>query len=307
MRVAVMGAGAIGLLYGGWLQQAGADVSFIARGARLDALRTSPVTAEGRLPFTLGRVRAVATPQEIAPVDAILLSVKLYDLLPAATFALPALKPDGVLIAVQNGVNTFDLLEPLLPSERIAVGPVYAITRQTGPTSVAYGGPDRAVIGNPAGQVAAAAQEVVDLWRSVGIDAATTDDIKAVLWIKFLSVATGSAIMCLARLPAGVVFHDAAILTYVRQSLHEIISVGRAAGVTFPADAVETSLALFRSFPPAALSSMRQDLDAGRKLELDGMSGEIARLGRHYGIPTPFHQMVTDLLAPFRDGPPQIG
>jgi 2-dehydropantoate 2-reductase len=90
-----MGAGAIGLLYGGWLQQAGADVTFIARGERLEALRTSAVTAEGRLPFTLDRVHAIARAEEIAPVNAILLCVKLYDLHSAATFALPALRPEA--------------------------------------------------------------------------------------------------------------------------------------------------------------------------------------------------------------------
>jgi hypothetical protein len=93
VRIAVMGAGAIGLLYGGWLQQAGADVSFIARGERLDALRTSAVTAKGDLPFKLEHVHAVSRPEEISPVDAILLCVKLYDLHSAATCALPALKP----------------------------------------------------------------------------------------------------------------------------------------------------------------------------------------------------------------------
>jgi 2-dehydropantoate 2-reductase len=199
------------------------------------------------------------------------------------------------------------MLKPLLPAAQIAVGPVYSITRMTGPTSVAYGGPERTVIGSPAGKTTAAAEEVVDIWRSVGIEAATTDNIDTALWMKFLSVATGAAIMCITRLPAGVVFHDDGILRYVRQSVDEILSVGRAAGVTFPANAVETMLAQVRSFPPASLASMRQDLDAGRKLELDGLSGEIARLGRHHGVATPFHQMVFDMLKPFRDGPPRLG
>jgi 2-dehydropantoate 2-reductase len=306
MRIAVMGAGAIGLLYGGWLQQGGADVTFIARGPRLDALRTSPVTAEGRLPFRLDSVRAVATPQQIAPVDALLLCVKLYDLLPAATFALPALKPDGVLIAVQNGISTFERLKPLLPADQIAVGPVYAVTRQTSLTSVAYGGSDRTVIGSPAGGIAPVVRDIVDIWHNVGVDAATTDNIETVLWVKFLAVATAAAIMCVTRLPAGVAFHDDGILTYVKQSIDEIISVGRAAGVSFPEGAAETALALLCNLPPASLASMRQDLDAGRRLELDGFSGEIARLGRHHGVPTPLHQMVFDMLRPFRDGPPQL-
>src|SRR6266850_1134276 len=127
MRIAVMGAGAIGLPYGGWLQQAGADVTFIARGERLEALRTSAVTAEGRLPFTLDRV------------------------------------------------NAFEMLNPLLPQEHIAIGPVYSVTKLTGPTSVSYGGLARAIIGNPKCDVSAVARALVDVWRVAGVDASITE------------------------------------------------------------------------------------------------------------------------------------
>jgi 2-dehydropantoate 2-reductase len=305
MRIAVMGAGAIGLLYGGWLQQAGADVTFIARGARLTALRTSAVTAEGGLPFTLDRVHAIARPEEIAPVDTILLCVKLYDLHSAAAFALPTLKPGGTLIAIQNGVNVFEMLEPLLPPEQIAIGPVYSVTKLTGPASVSYGGLARAIIGNPQCDVSAVARALVDVWRGAGVDASITEDINTVLWMKFIGVATGSALNCLTRLPAGILYHDDNLLKYVRQSIDEVMAVGRAVGVIFPDGTAENTLAFLASFPPEAVASMRLDLDAGRKLELDGLSGEVARLGQLHGIATPLHQMAFDMLKPFRDGPPK--
>jgi 2-dehydropantoate 2-reductase len=306
MRIAVMGAGAIGLLYGGWLQQAGADVTFIARGERLDALHALPVTAEGKLPFKLDRVHAVARPDEIAPVDAILLCVKLYDLHFAVKFALPALKPGGSLIAIQNGVNVFRMLEPLLPKENIAVGPVYSVAKLTGPTSVFNGGLTRVTIGNPAGQVSAIAQDVAEIWRRAGVDASVTPDIDTVLWMKFIGVATGSALHCLTRLPAGILYHDRALLKYVRQSIDEVMTVGRAAGVTFPDDTADKTIAYLAGFPPAGVASMRLDLDAGRKLELDGLSGEVVRLGRLHGVLTPLHDMAFDMLAPFRNGTPKI-
>jgi 2-dehydropantoate 2-reductase len=298
-----MGAGAIGLLYGGWLQQAGADVSFIARGQRLETLRSSAISAEGRLPFTLDRIDAVARPQEIAPVDAILLCVKLYDLSSAATFALPALKPAGTLIAIQNGVNVFEMLKPLLPAEHIAVGPVYSVAKLTGPTSVFSGGLARAVIGNPECDVSGIAKAVTEVWRRAGVDAPIAQDINTVLWMKFIGVATGSALHCLTRLPAGILYHDDTLLTYVRQSIDEVMAVGRAAGVSFPDGTAENTLAYLKSFPPDGVASMRLDLDAGRKLELDGLSGEVVRLGRRHGVATPLHQMAFDMLTPFRNGP----
>jgi 2-dehydropantoate 2-reductase len=306
MRVAVMGAGAIGLLYGGWLQQAGADVTFMARGERLEALRTSAINAEGSLSFTLDHVQAIARPEEIAPVDAILLCVKLYDLHTAAVFALPALKPDGTLIAIQNGVRVFELLRPLLPAAQIAIGPVYSIAKLRGPTSVSYGGQARVIVGNPECDVSAIVKAIIGAWRHAGVDASITKDIDTILWMKFIGVATGSALNCLTRLSAGFVYHDETLLKYVRQSIDEVMAVGRAVGITFAEGTGERTLAFLASFPPDAVASMRLDLDDGKKLELDGLSGEVVRLGKLHGIPTPLHQMAFDMLKPFLDGPPKL-
>jgi 2-dehydropantoate 2-reductase len=306
MRIAVMGAGAIGLLYGGWLQQAGANVTFLARGERLAALRNSAIAAVGHLPFTLDRIQAAAGPQEITQVDAILLCVKLYDLHSAATLALPSLKPGGTLIAIQNGVNVYDTLKSLLPGERIAVGPVYSVAKLTHPTTVFNGGLARVVIGNPECDAGPVAQAVVDTWRRAGVDASISEDIATALWMKFVGVATGSALHCLTRLPAGILYHDETLKTYVRQSIDEVMAVGRAVGVTFPDNMADSLLAYLASFPPDGVASMRLDLDAGRKLELDGLSGEVTRLGRLHGVPTPLHDMALAMLTPFRDGPPKL-
>ena len=89
----------------------------------------------------------------------------------------------------------------------------------------------------------------------------------------------------------------------MRQAIDEVIAVGRAAGVTLPPEAAENTLAFLKTFPFGAVASMRLDLDAGRKLELEGLSGEVARLGKLLSVPTPFHQMAYDMLRPFRDGP----
>jgi len=303
MRVAVLGAGAIGLLYGGWLQQGGADVIYVARGARLAALDTSALSIQGRLSFSTPTLKAASDPRSAGPVDVVLLCVKLYDLEAAAKSALTALKPGGVLVGVQNGVNAMDTLRRFLPAEQLAVGSVYPVAKLSGAASVAYGGVERVVIGNPDADIPYVVKDLLETWSSVGVDATHATDIRSVLWQKFIGVATGSAINCLTRLPAGVVYHDDGILKYVKQAISEVIDVGRAAGANIPAKAAETTLAYLKTFPFNAIASMRVDLDAGRKLELEGLSGEVARLGRLLSVPTPFHQMAYDMLLPFRDGP----
>jgi 2-dehydropantoate 2-reductase len=159
------------------------------------------------------------------------------------------------------------------------------------------------VIGNPECDVSPAAQAVVDTWQRAGVDASISDDIATTLWMKFVGVATGSALHCLTRLPAGILYHDETLKTYVRQSIDEVMAVGRAVGVTFPDNMADSLLAYLASFPPDGVASMRLDLDAGSKLELDALSGEVIRLGRHHGVPTPLHDMAFAMLTPFRDGP----
>ena|ERR1700751_3815990 len=123
MRVAIVGSGAIGLLYGGWLQSAGLDVVFVTRPGRQAALDGATLTAEGRLSFRL-RVSAVGDVANAGGFDAIILGVKLYDLASAAAQALPALAPEGALVAVQNGVSAYGILRPLLDPSKLAMAGV---------------------------------------------------------------------------------------------------------------------------------------------------------------------------------------
>jgi 2-dehydropantoate 2-reductase len=302
MRVAVLGAGAIGLLYGGWLQTAGADVEFIVRGARLETMRNSALIAAGRKPFRLDRIKAVASPDEAAPADVVLVAVKLYDLKAAVGSASAALRPGGIVVAVQNGIDVYRTVRAFLRAEQIAVGPVYAATMMTGSSSVSYGGDERVALGNPECEVRPLVHELVATWRRAGIEAAVSADINTVIWTKFLGLATNAALTCLARLPAGVLYHRPESLEIAKRSIAEIMAVGRAERIIFPQDAAESALGILQGFPPETVASMRHDLDAGRRLELEAFSGEISRLGRRHGLPTPVHDIAYALLKPFRDG-----
>jgi 2-dehydropantoate 2-reductase len=305
LRVAIMGAGAVGLLYGGWLQAAGADVTFIARGERLRDLLANPLVIDGRFSCNLPKVNAVSS-AHIAPVDVLILATKLYDLEAATVAALPALAPDGIAVAVQNGISAYRVLREHLPVSRIAVGPVYAVARMSGPAAVAYGGIERVLLGNPEGPLPATAQKLVELWRKIGIDASAAEDINNVLWTKFVGLATSAALNCVARLPAAVVYHDPLIMELAKQSIAEVIAVGEAEGVRFDDDAAAKIFAFLQSLPPDTIASMRRDLDAGRRLELEGLSGEVMRLGQKHSVLTPLHSMTYALLRPFSNGAPVI-
>ncbi len=304
MHVVIVGAGAVGTLYGGWLRASGLDVSFLARGAALSALRTEgPVLRGDRGDQLIGPVTAHDDPGALAPADVIIMTVKLYDLREAALAAAPLLADGGLVVGLQNGVSAFDILSETFAPEQIMVGPVYSAARLSAPCVVDYTGARHlAVIGNPAGNVHPAAGMLVEGWRRAGIEAEISDDIGRVLWMKFLGFATNAALTCLSRQSAGVVYHDPDLLDLTRASIREIAAVSKAQGMTLPADAEEITLRLLQSFPPDMVASMRQDLDAGRRLELDDIIGTIVRLGRCHNIPTPVHAAAYACLKPYRHG-----
>ena len=302
MRVMIVGAGAIGLLFGGWLRMAGVDVAFLARGKRLAALRSGGVAAEGPKGFRFAEVEATSDAGSIKPVDALFISVKLYDLEGATRAALPALRPGGACIAVQNGISSFSLLEGLVDPSIVAVGPVYPAASCLDLNVVRYGALERIVLGSPIGAPPGQTGAVLEALRSVGVDATWSADIRTELWRKFLPLATNAALTCLARLPSGAIYSDPVLVKLAQRSLAETLAVGRAEGVAWPEAAAEEALDFLRALPPSTLASMRQDLDAGRPLELEGLTGELVRLARKHALDVPFHETVYACLRPFRAG-----
>lgn len=304
MRIVVIGAGAIGSLYGGWLLAGGGDVSFVARGDRHDRLQRDGLVIEGpggRLVFSDLRVaRDTADP---APADVLIFAVKLYDLEAAARAAAGALVPGGLVVGLQNGVDVADRLGALFDPAAVMVGPVYSAATLGADGVVRHaGGRNDIMLGNVSGRIHPHAHALIDLWSSAGVNASVSDDISSTLWTKFLVVATNAALTCLSRQPAGIVYHDPLLLELAERSIAEIAALAAAEGVRLAPDAQDEALATLRGFAPDVVASMRQDLEAGRRLELEGISGTIVRLGRKHGLATPIHDVAYACLKPFAGG-----
>lgn len=303
MRIVVIGSGAIGSLYGGWLLAGGGEVAFVARGARFDQLSRDGLTIEGERALAFPNVTVVPDTATLPPADVLIFAVKLYDLEVAARAAAGSLAPGGLVVGLQNGVDSAAVLGAVFDSAQVMVGPVYSAATLQPDGVVHYGGQRNDVaIGNAGAAVHPYAARLVDLWRKAGVDASISDDISATLWTKFLVLATNAALTCLARQPAGVVYHDPLLLDLAKRSIAEIAAVAAAEGVALAPDAEAGALAILQSFPPGVVASMRQDLDAGRRLELEGISGTIVRLARKHGLATPVHDVAYACLKPYADG-----
>ena len=135
-----------------------------------------------------------------------------------------------------------------------------------------------------------------------GFQAKASTDVEADLWVKFVRLATWSGMTTVTRSPMGVVREDPALFDMMMKAIEEVIAVGRARGVNFPPDLMEGTLGLIRNFPANSKSSMLEDLERGRRLELPWLSGAVVRLGKEVGVPTPIHQFITTVLTPFVNG-----
>ena len=308
MHIAVVGAGGTGGYFGGLLARAGQDVTFIARGAHLEALRARGLTVESKLAgtFTVS-VQATDTPSEVAPVDLILFCVKTYDTDTAAKSVRPLIRPDTMLLSLQNGIDN---------DERIAwaaghtsgIGAVaYVVSAIKAPGVVAQtAGPGRIILGELSGGVSARTERLCDVLQRAGITAEVHPNIRVVLWQKFLFICAFSGVTAVTRLPIGTILADFVTRALFRGEMEEVEVVARADGIELPADCVKQALATAAGVEPWGRGSLYHDLALGRRLELESLNGEVVRRGREHGIETPLNFAIYAALRPYVDGAPAL-
>jgi len=307
MRSAVVGVGGTGGYFGGLLARAGEDVTFIARGNNLEALRARGLTVESRLAgtFTVA-VRATDDPREVDPVDLVLFCVKTYDTAVAAKSARPLVRPDTMLLSLQNGIDDEERIAQALGHSSGIGAAAYVVSAIKGPGVVAQtAGPGKIVLGELSGGASARTERLREALQVAGIAAEAHPDIRAVLWQKFLFICAFSGVTALTRLPIGTVLADPATRALFRGTSEEVEAIARAIGIGLPDDCVEQALATASAVEPWGRGSLYGDLAGGRRLELEGLNGEVVRRGGELGIETPLNFAIYAALRPYVDGTPE--
>ncbi len=305
MRIAIMGTGAVGGYFGALLSRAGQDVSFIARGAHLEAIRKHGLRLEGpRGDFTV-RAQATDAPAEIDAVDVVLLCVKQYDAESAAKLIAPLVAGGGVCISLMNGVDGQDRIAPILGAERVIGGLAFVsgvidqsglIRYSTDMSSIVFGEAD--------GRASERVVRFRDACVAAGFSAEVSTDVRSAQWQKFVGLATNTALTALTRQPAGYVYHDPDMLPIAQAAIREVVSVARAMRISLVNGIEERTLATLKGFPPGMYASMANDVLRGRRLELESLSGYIVRKGRELSVATPVHAMAYACLKPYLNGAP---
>ncbi|GAB1343010.1 2-dehydropantoate 2-reductase [Gemmatimonas sp.] len=305
MRIAVVGAGAVGGVFGARLAAAGHDVTFIARGATLAALRNTGLLLEsvhGNVHLSL--VQVTDDVSSIGPVDVVLVAVKATQVASMAPSLLPLLGPATAVIPVQNGVEASVQLAAALGPDHVLEGVCRVIAGLEAPGHIRH----TAVVplfemgprsGHPlAPAVAAALPGIVQAINAAGMQAIFPDNMAVALWEKFLFIEPIGVVCAATGEPFGTVRTVPETRALVDAALDEVIAVGRAVGVAWPAEAKATVWQRYDSLPPDERTSMARDLLARRPSEFEAQTAAVVRLGRQFDVPTPVHDVLEAVLRP---------
>lgn len=299
MRIAVMGSGGLGGYFGTLLARGGADVSFIARGVHLEAMRKSGLRIEGGPePLALAPVVATDDPRDIGPVDLVMVCVKLWDTEQALDAARPLVGPDTALVSFQNGVLKDSYLRAAFDDEHLVGGVAYVATTVSEPGVITRTGPlQRLVFGEFDGRRSARVEAFHSACLAGGINAEVSDDIRRAIWEKFVFLVGLSATTSTIRVPIGPIREHPPTRALLLDIMREVVAVGRAHGVPLPEDYAEQRLAFADGVAPDMTSSMYHDLERGKPLEVRWLSGAVVELGREVGVETPLNRTVADILS----------
>ncbi|MGW7254685.1 2-dehydropantoate 2-reductase [Streptomyces sp. NPDC054834] len=302
MKIAVVGTGGIGGYFGGRLAAAGHDVWFVARGAHLQALRRDGLRIEspdGDL--TVTPVRATDDTREVGPADVVLLCVKTWQLEPAVEALKPLIGTGTAVVTLQNGVEAPEQVAAAVGRETVLPGIAKIIARLSGPGRIQHvGGQGSLTFGewdNLAGDRAGdRVERLREALAEASVTAVVAEDVWTELWAKFLFVVPLGSLGAVADAPFGVLRSRPGTRRLLADGMREIERVARAAGVRLPDGIVASTLDFIDVQPAQGTSSLQRDLLAGLPSELDAWTGAAVRLGARYGIATPVHDVLYEVL-----------
>jgi 2-dehydropantoate 2-reductase len=300
MKIAIMGTGGVGGYYGGLLAHHGQEVTFIARGAHLEAIRKNGLQVKSiHGDFTVQVAQATDTPAEVGPVDLVLVCTKTYSI-DAALHELPSLVgSQTMVIGLQNGIDAAERIAAVIGVQHVLGGATWLSSAVEAPGVIRQVSRfHRVVIGELDGNISPRVQAIADAFCQTGITIQVSENIAKILWTKFIFIAAVSAFGALTRLGIGefrAVPETRALLTGL---MREVEALAHSEGIPLDADIVKQTLAFMDQVEPHVKPSMQVDVEKGNPFELDALIGVIGHKGREHGLPTPIADMVYASLLP---------
>ncbi len=289
LRVAVMGAGAVGCYFGGLLARAGHAVVMIGRPSHVQAMQAHGLRLQTRDFDEYGEVHASTEAAAVAGAELVLFCVKSTDTEAAARALQPHLRPDALVLSLQNGVDNAQRLRALLP-QPVRAAVVYVAAEMAGPGHVLHHGRGELLV-EPGG----GGDSWVPEFQAAGVTVQISADAQQALWAKLVLNCAYNALSAAGQVPYGRLVATAGVPEAMQQVVRECVAVAAAEGVALPADTQATVLALAASMP-GQRSSTAQDLARGKPTEIDHLNGYVVQRGQHHGIATPVNQLLQTLV-----------
>ncbi len=290
LKVAVMGAGAVGCYYGGMLARAGHEVVLIARPQHVEAIDRDGLRMETTTFDEHVRLAASTDPSAVRGANLVLFCVKSTDTESAGALLRPHLAPDALVLTLQNGVDNADRLRTVLPQHAVAAAVVYVATEMAGPGHVRHHGRGELVI-EPSSASEAVAQALI----AAGVPTEISGNVRGALWAKLILNCAYNAVSAITQLPYGKTVAGEGVKDVMRDVVAECLAVAQAEGVQVQGD-VHAAVAKLTASMPSQFSSTAQDLARGKRSEIDYLNGLIVKRGEVLGIATPANRVLWALV-----------
>jgi len=299
MKAAVIGAGGVGGYFGGLLARAGHDVTFIARGAHLEAIKQNGLRVESQLDgtFTVPG-NAIQDTAEAEVQDLILFTVKMYNNPEAVAALAPIMGPDTVVLTLQNGIDNGEIIAEAVGEPNVMIGSAYMEGRISEPGVVVQGGPGIAAFGEMKVGITRRGENLLQRFQEAGWRVNLHENMPGMLWKKFAYIA-GSAAVCAA---ANCVYEEMRTKPetrdLIRKAIEEALAVGRARGAPIMADSLAWAMDSLDRFPGQGRASMAKDFTDQRPVELEGLTGTVVRMAKELDVPAPINEFLYAILKP---------
>ena len=314
MKLCIYGAGAVGGLMAAWLARSGHDVSVVARGAHLEAIRRSGLRVRSNSGVDSFRIKAESDPRELGPQDYVLVTVKAPSLTDVAQSIGPLLGPGTSIITAMNGVpwwffdrlrfgNGRERLESLdpggklsraMPTERLVGCVIHLAASTPEPGLVSHNMGRKLIVGEPGGKNTARTKRIAEALQGAGFEVIVTPAIEKEFWVKLLGNVSFNPVSALTVSTAERLIETPGVKDYMVKIMREVLAIGRAVGIDADIDP-EARIDMARALGKFK-TSMLQDLEAGKPLEIDGLLAGTLEIARKAGVPAPYTETLFGLI-----------
>jgi 2-dehydropantoate 2-reductase len=303
MRITVFGTGGVGGYFGGRLAHAGEDVTFVARGEHLRAIKANGLKVDSpNGDFAIYPAKTTDEVSQIGEVDLVILGVKAWQVPDAARSIKPLVSANTTVLPLQNGVEAVPQLIAELGVEKVIGGLCRIVSYVVEPGHIRHAGfKPSIIIGELDNRRTERITKINEIFRHAGLDITIAPDIQVALWTKFLFITSFSGVGAVANAPAGILRSDPKWRPQMLNAMQEIYTLAHARGINLPPDSVDNVMAAVDALPADATSSMQRDIAAGKPSELEAQNGAVVRMARESGVEVPTHTLIYQTLRPLEE------